>query len=115
MAWTDPRTFVSGEILNAGIFNTHVRDNLAFLKERVQAGTVNIVPVANTPTSATVTFPVPFSAAPRVIVSAHSIFVGTQVLGVGADSETTTTCRVTVTRTNTSTTTIRWVATLLDT
>lgn len=27
MAWTDPRTWVAGEIPDAGNFNTHVRDN----------------------------------------------------------------------------------------
>ena len=58
MAWTNPRTFVAGEYVTAGDLNTHVRDNLAFLKERVQAGTVAITPVANTPTTVVVTFPV---------------------------------------------------------
>jgi len=28
MAWTTPRTFVDGELENAAIFNTHLRDNL---------------------------------------------------------------------------------------
>lgn len=28
MAWTAPRTFVTGEVLTAAIFNTHLRDNL---------------------------------------------------------------------------------------
>lgn len=28
MAWTSPRTWVSGEVPTAAIFNTHVRDNL---------------------------------------------------------------------------------------
>lgn len=31
MAWTAPRTWVTGEIPTAAIFNTHVRDNLLFL------------------------------------------------------------------------------------
>jgi len=37
--WTKPRTWVTGETLVASIFNTHVRDNLDFLrdKDRVHA------------------------------------------------------------------------------
>jgi hypothetical protein len=33
MAWTAPRTWTTGEVVTAAIMNTHVRDNLAFLKE----------------------------------------------------------------------------------
>jgi len=32
MGWTSPRTFVTGEIETATIFNTHLRDNLIYLK-----------------------------------------------------------------------------------
>ena len=28
MAWTDPRTWVTGEVVTASLMNTHVRDNL---------------------------------------------------------------------------------------
>lgn len=28
MAWSDPRTWVAGELLTASLLNTHVRDNL---------------------------------------------------------------------------------------
>jgi hypothetical protein len=28
MAWTAPRTWVSGELVTAALFNTHIRDNL---------------------------------------------------------------------------------------
>lgn len=31
MAWTTPRTWVAGEVPAAATFNTHVRDNLAYL------------------------------------------------------------------------------------
>jgi carbonic anhydrase/acetyltransferase-like protein (isoleucine patch superfamily) len=31
--WTDPRTWVDGETPTGGQFNTHIRDNLKFLKE----------------------------------------------------------------------------------
>ena len=32
MAWTTPRTWVTSEVPTAAIFNTHVRDNLNYLK-----------------------------------------------------------------------------------
>lgn len=31
MAWTTPRTWVGGEIPTSAIFNTHIRDNVAWL------------------------------------------------------------------------------------
>ena len=114
MGWTTPRTWVAGEIPTANRLNLHVRDNLRFLKERVQAGTTEITPVANVPTSVTVTFPVPFASPPRVIISPASTVIGSAVLGVGADSETNTSFRATVLRTNTTLTGVRWLATQLD-
>lgn len=35
MAWTSPRTWVHAEVPTASIFNTHLRDNLTFLKTYV--------------------------------------------------------------------------------
>jgi hypothetical protein len=35
MGWTNPRTFVTGEVETAAIFNAHLRDNLNFLKSGV--------------------------------------------------------------------------------
>ena len=32
MAWTAPRTWVTGELVTAAMMNTHVRDNLDYLK-----------------------------------------------------------------------------------
>jgi hypothetical protein len=32
MAWTTPRTWVAGELVTAGLMNTHVRDNLSELR-----------------------------------------------------------------------------------
>lgn len=32
MAWTAPRTWVTGEVVTAALLNTHMRDNLNFLK-----------------------------------------------------------------------------------
>ena len=35
MAWTTPRTWVDEELIDATIMNTHIRDNLLFLEERL--------------------------------------------------------------------------------
>ena len=32
MAWTTPRTWVTGELVTAALLNTHIKDNLAYLK-----------------------------------------------------------------------------------
>lgn len=51
MSWTTPRTFVTGEIETAAIFNTHLRDNLNFLKNGVSASalvTSNAGPTSGT-------------------------------------------------------------------
>lgn len=37
MAWTTPRTFVTGEVETASIFNTHLRDNLTALQPQANA------------------------------------------------------------------------------
>ncbi len=33
MAWTAPRTWTTGELVTAAVMNTHVRDNLSYLKD----------------------------------------------------------------------------------
>lgn len=38
MAWTTPKTWTTGELVTATDLNTHVRDNLSFLKTKVDAG-----------------------------------------------------------------------------
>jgi len=35
MAWTTPRTWVSGELVTAALFNTHLKDNLNILKTAI--------------------------------------------------------------------------------
>lgn len=45
MAWTSPRTWVSGEVLTAALLNLHLRDNLRYLDAEVVAdpfGTMGI-------------------------------------------------------------------------
>lgn len=111
MAWTKPKIWRSSQTTSAAEMNAEIRDNEKYLYDRIQSGTVSIVPSgANVPTSTTVMFPVPFTSIPYVVVSAASGSVGTQVKGVGADTETTTSVRITVTRSNTTSTAIRWIA-----
>ena len=37
MAYTAPRTWTNGELIDASIMNTHVRDNIIYLKSQVSA------------------------------------------------------------------------------
>jgi|TARA_Y100000310_G_scaffold269483_1_gene282682 hypothetical protein len=38
MVWTTPRTWVSGEVVTAGIMNTHVRDQFTFFSVHLHDG-----------------------------------------------------------------------------
>lgn len=114
MGWTQPRTFTAGEIIPATDLNLYVRDNLAFLKERMQVGNTTVTPVAGVPTSVTVAFPIPFESPPRVMVSASTTVIGGTVLGVSADEFTNVSFRATVTRTTAVTTTLVWLAVQQD-
>ena len=40
MAWTAPRTWVTGEIVTAALMNTHLRDNMLDIDSRLNADTV---------------------------------------------------------------------------
>ena len=50
MSWTAPRTFVTGEVETAAIFNTHLRDNLTALQPQSA-----VVPAGQTTTSTSYT------------------------------------------------------------
>lgn len=80
---------------------------------KMQAGTVNIAPTANTPTKAAITFPTPFSQAPVVVATAVSEEPGT-VTEVSVKYITTTGCSIYINRTNTTETAINWIAMLAD-
>ena len=41
MAWTSPRTWVVSEFVTAALMNTHVRDNMLFLKSNPQIAAVS--------------------------------------------------------------------------
>lgn len=70
-------------------------------KELKETGFVSITPVANTPTSASVTFKRTYKKVPTVILSVASSVPGTQVLGYGQTGISTTGFNAVVTRTNT--------------
>lgn len=70
-------------------------------KELKETGWVSITPVANTPTSASVTFKRAYKKVPTVLMSVASSVAGTQVLGYGQTGVSTTGVNIVVTRTNT--------------
>ena len=76
---------------------------------QVQAGRVVINPVADTPTSVDVTFPVPFRAVPEMTASGLSGVPGT-VVEVTVDAITTTGARIWMRRTSAVTTSVSWIA-----
>lgn len=77
---------------------------------QVASGTVNITPVANTPTSGAVLFPFTFDSTPTVVVTFNGTVPGTVVTGVSAGSITTAGFNAWVTRTNNTSTTLSWIA-----
>lgn len=44
MAWTIPRNWTAGELITALIMNTHIRDNLNYLKGQVDAADTPVLP-----------------------------------------------------------------------
>ena len=82
MAWTAPRTWVLGENVSAATMNLHVRDNPLFLYEKIQIGTLEVIPVASTVTTVVVTFPFAFASTPYVVATGATSCPGTVLLGV---------------------------------
>lgn len=76
----------------------------------LQWGSVTITPVANTPTSAAITFPIAYDEVPNIQVSAVSGVPYTNVLGYAHASDSATGTTLWVTRTNTTATVLRWFA-----
>lgn len=73
-------------------------------------GIVDITPVANTPTSESITFPREFKNKPKVFVSANTATPGTRVIEVSYANETTTGCDIVINRTNETLTSVSWFA-----
>ena len=76
----------------------------------IQWGTVSITPVANTPSSLKVTYPVSYDYVPSVKVSCATSVIGTQVLGCTHGNDTASSTDLFVTRTTATATTLRWLA-----
>lgn len=55
MAWTSPRTWVSGEVPTATVFNTHVRDNLKAIGDPWTAYTPSLTGSGTTQGNASLT------------------------------------------------------------
>ena len=53
MAWTDPRTWTDGELVNAAIMNPHVRDNLNYLNTQHKLKTADQTVTSTTLTNDT--------------------------------------------------------------
>lgn len=76
----------------------------------LQWGSVSITPVANTPTSADVVFPIAYDTTPNIQVSAVSGVPYTNVLGYSHLNDSATGTTLCVTRTNATATVLRWFA-----
>lgn len=76
----------------------------------LQWGSVSITPVANTPTSANITFPIAYDVTPDIQVSIVSSAPYTNVLGYSHGNDTATGTTLYVTRTNAVATVLRWFA-----
>lgn len=95
---------------NVDILATQVKISGQVVATGIQSGMVTITPVANTPTSAHVTFSPAYSTAPIVLCTAVSGVPGTQVTGFAVSNITTTGCDIYVTRTNTNSTSVNWLS-----
>lgn len=103
-AWQDPVQFTTGQPIAASLLNQGAAGLIA------QGGLASITPVANVPTSVSVTFPTPFDSTPTVVTCAGTTAPGSQVLGTGATEVDSTGCKVWITRTNTTGTGVYWIA-----
>ena len=115
MTYTEPRTWADGELETAAIFNHHVSEQMASLYGMIQGGLITITPVAGTPTTLDVSFPLPFAQKPYVLIGYHGASPGsggTQVRTVGAYNESTTGFTASIYRGNTTVTELVWLAIL---
>lgn len=76
----------------------------------IQWGSASITPIANTPTSVDITFPIAYDYTPGIMTSGLTSLPGTTVLGEGHNNDSATGTTLWVTRTNTTATVVRWLA-----
>ena len=93
--------------LSGGTYGTW---NNLITKADMQSGTVSITPTAiNKSTYKSITFPVPFSAAPGVTVS--PVTSGPDVVSASVSDVTSTGCKIYITRSDTTqATSVMWIA-----
>lgn len=105
-----PSTASGGE-WKSGDLLTHTNLNARdFPGGMMQAGSLVVTPVANTPTSQAVTFPFAFPSTPTVVASPATTAPGSEVKEVSVVGASTTGFTVWVYRTNTTALTVYWVA-----
>lgn len=100
-----PAAFTTGQPAYASLLNA--ASSAAMVPQK---GTVTITPVANTPTSQVITFPVAFSSTPTVVTAALTAFPGSSIKETSAVNVTLTQATIVVYRTSTSPTTVNWIA-----
>lgn len=77
--------------------------------QRIQSGQIDITPVKDTPTKASIVFPHEFDTTPQILTSVNTTGPGTHITGTSANAVTTKGCDIYLTRTNTQTTTVYWI------
>lgn len=91
--------------IGVGVGRIHYKNGLL-----IQWGMLSVTPVANTPTLATITFPITYDESPSLKLSCYTTVIGTSVLGISHGAVRENSADIYVTRINTGSTAIRWIA-----
>lgn len=87
MAWTDPRTWVTSEVVTAAIMNTHVRDNLKAIGDAwtsFGAASTHWTATTTNPTIGNGTFAAAYAQAGRLVhFRIRIVFGSTSTVGSG--------------------------------
>jgi hypothetical protein len=103
-AWQDPTQFTTGQPIYANLLNQGASGMSA------QVGTASVSAVANTPTSATVTFPTPFASTPTVVATPSGTAPASDLLATAVTEVESTGFKVWITRPTTAATSANWIA-----
>lgn len=76
MAWTTPRTWVTGELVTAALLNTHLRDNLAAITESDSTEWIDYVPTYTNLTSTTPTIVARYQIISGIVTVRWSYILG---------------------------------------
>lgn len=72
MAWTDPRTWVAGEVVTAALGNTHWRDNFRYLYTDISGSYARVYNSADLPITTTLATVITFNSERTDTASYHS-------------------------------------------